>query len=335
MLLHECVVNPLVSIILPVYNRPEVVKTINSILEQTYSNFELLIIDNASTDETIQMIKRIDDERIKIYINEVNHGQTFSLNRGISLAQGKYIARIDSDDLMIPTRLEKQVSYMESNLECIICGSNVELIDDVGVTIGKYSYCNDDDNIRFFSTFMCPFAHPAVLLRAESIKKYKLYYDLNYRMAEDYDMWVRILQYGKGHNIQENLTKYRQGKNNDSAIYHDQMKKEGFMVMRYIADNCKWSNYNREQYLELINYAEKKNKSIFEIVVTITKWLIYFRDNRKDCLDNRIIKESLVGFLKNTCLVDNERVVVRTIYKLLQRIKHFKRYMERTKFGTN
>ena len=107
--------NPLISIVLPVYNRPTVINTINSVLNQTYSNFELIIVDNASTDSTVSEIRKINDERIKLYINEVNKGQTFSLNRGLALANGKYIARIDSDDLMYPTRIEDQVTFLESN----------------------------------------------------------------------------------------------------------------------------------------------------------------------------------------------------------------------------
>ena len=86
---------PLVSILLPVYNRPNVIKTIDTVIKQTYEKFELIIVDNASTDSTVNEIRNIKDDRIKIYINEVNKGQTFSLNRGLTLCNGKYIARID------------------------------------------------------------------------------------------------------------------------------------------------------------------------------------------------------------------------------------------------
>ena len=105
---------PLVSVVLTVYNRPSVVRTIKSILTQTYSNLELIVVDNASTDDTIKAIKEIADDRLKLFINDKNYGQTYSLNRGLSLCTGKYIARIDADDIALPTRIEKQVNFLES-----------------------------------------------------------------------------------------------------------------------------------------------------------------------------------------------------------------------------
>ena len=119
---------PLVSVVLPVYNRPSVANTINSVLSQTYTNFELLIIDNASTDNTADVIREISDQRIRLIINEENKGQTYSINRGLELSKGKYIARIDADDLMAPERLEKQVKFMEENLDYGLVGCWVQYI---------------------------------------------------------------------------------------------------------------------------------------------------------------------------------------------------------------
>lgn len=96
--------NPLVTVLIPVYNRPSVINTINSILTQSYRNLEILVIDNASTDNTVEVIKSLRDERIRLIVNENNLGQTGSMNRGLQLAKGKYIARIDSDD--IATQIE-------------------------------------------------------------------------------------------------------------------------------------------------------------------------------------------------------------------------------------
>lgn len=316
---------PLVSILLPVYNRPNVIKTIDTVIKQTYKKIELIIVDNASTDSTVNEIRNIKDDRIKIYINEVNKGQTFSLNRGLTLCNGKYIARIDSDDLMMPTRIEKQVAFLESHPDYIICGSNVTIIDDYDNKIGTFSYCENDDAIRFYSTYFCPFAHPAVMMRTNIIIENGVKYDLAYSMAEDYDMWVRILQFGKGYNIQECLTQYRQGKSNDSVKYHNQMKHEGFQIMRYIANKCSWSNYSVDAYCRLIDSAEKPNKSMLENIYVMSKWIIYFKKNtKKQHIDYKIQKKGLMGFLRNSCIEDNERKDVKALYKIYKQLKKHK-----------
>lgn len=159
--------NPLVTVILPVYNRPSVLHTINSVLKQTYQNFELLIVDNASTDETQGVIKKIKDKRIRLVINEVNRGQTYSINRGLRLARGVYIARIDADDLMLPTRLEKQVAFMEQYPEYGLCGSWVQYITDDNRKAIIVKTCTSDWSLRAMQRIACGVYHPAVMMRAD------------------------------------------------------------------------------------------------------------------------------------------------------------------------
>ena len=119
----------LVTVLLPVYNNPNINLCIDSVLKQSYKDFELLIIDNASTDNTVEVIKSYDDPRIKLVINEENIGPTGSLNKGVNLINTKYIARIDADDLMLENRLEKQVRFLENNPEYGIVGSWTRHID--------------------------------------------------------------------------------------------------------------------------------------------------------------------------------------------------------------
>ena len=122
--------SPKITVLLTVYNRESISKTIESILSQTYQDFELLIIDNASTDKTQSIIKSYSDKRIRLYINEKNMGQTYSLNRGLALARGEYIARIDADDICLPKRLEIQADFLDKNPEFGFCGSWVRYIKD-------------------------------------------------------------------------------------------------------------------------------------------------------------------------------------------------------------
>lgn len=217
---------PLVSIVLPVYNRPEVVKTIESIISQSYKKIEIIIIDNASTDDTVNCITSLKDPRIKVIVNEKNMGQTYSMNRGLKVASGKYIARIDSDDLALPQRIQKQVEYLENNPDCVICGSSVQVIDDYDNKLFILRNCMTDEGIRICQLFRCAFWHPSVMLRTSVIKDNNIFYDEKIKIAEDYDMWARLLNYGSGHNINEVLTYYRRGNNNDSKKYIEQMWRE-------------------------------------------------------------------------------------------------------------
>ena len=198
--------NPLVSVVLPVYNRPSVVNTIQSLLNQTYKNFELLIIDNCSTDNTVDLIKnKFTDERIHVYVNESNMGQTYSIKKGFSLAQGVYIARIDADDLATSDRFQKQVSFLENNPEFGFCGSWVQFITDDDKKSFVIRTCQTDLGFRFLQTICCGMYHPALMVRKEILTRNNISYDENLHMAEDYNLWNDLLSVTKGMNIPEIL----------------------------------------------------------------------------------------------------------------------------------
>ena len=120
----------LISVIMSNYNTPEeyLREAIESILNQTYKNFEFIIIDDCSTDNSLEIIKSYNDERIVLIENEENIGLTKSINKGLAVAKGEYIARMDADDVSLPQRFEKQINYMNDHTELIVCGSSMELI---------------------------------------------------------------------------------------------------------------------------------------------------------------------------------------------------------------
>lgn len=199
--------NPKITVLLPVYNcEPYVKEAIDSILHQTFTDFEFLIIDDASTDSTVDIIKKIKDSRIKLIEKPVNTGYTNSLNLGLELAKGEYIARMDGDDISLPERFAKQVSFLDSNQDVILCGTCFSIIDTNKIIMLPEK--NDEIKIAFLKGNNM--AHPSVMIRNNKIKEHKLIYDLKKEPAEDYDLWVRILAIGKIHNLQEILLNYRQ-----------------------------------------------------------------------------------------------------------------------------
>lgn len=212
----------LISIIIAVYNGEKYIKeTISSILSQTHQNFELIVIINCTNDKTIDIIKTMNDERIKIYNTNICQ-LAFNLNYGLLQSTGDYIARIDADDIAEPERLEKQLKVLiENNFDLV--GSNLIYINEFGLEIGKKSYPENDNEIRKKIFYSNPFAHPSVMYKKSSVLKVGAY--MNGKVSEDYDLWIRMMgdKTMKFYNIQENLTKYRihsnQAKGNKLAYY--------------------------------------------------------------------------------------------------------------------
>jgi len=205
MLLKEA----LVSVIMPTYNTPEAFlrMAIESILAQTYQNLEFIIVDDGSTNNDYEIVNSYQDNRIRSYRNEENKGLPYTLNRAMSLAQGDYIARMDSDDVSLPKRLEKMVRFLDIHYCVDIAGSYYREFDHGHRLVGME---RSNDLIRPLMLFTNPFCHPSIVFRRSSVEKHKIRYS-NEEKAEDYNLWVkcsfnRDINYA---NVNEILVKYR------------------------------------------------------------------------------------------------------------------------------
>lgn len=200
----------LVSVIIPAYNAEKYVESaVRSIMTQTYKNLEILVTDDCSTDSTLEILNRLakEDCRIIVYHNEQNKGIVKTLNDLVSRANGKYIARMDADDISLPKRIEKQVAYMQKHINIMILGCNVTHIDGFGNSIFRPIIpCTSVmvKNMRYFRT--C-FYHPTVMFRAEIKNEY--FYEDKYQYAEDYALWLKILESHRGNNLKQRLLLYR------------------------------------------------------------------------------------------------------------------------------
>ncbi len=196
----------LLTVLMPVYNcELYIEEAINSILNQSYSHFEFLIIDDASTDETKAIIKRIKDERIQLIEKPLNTGYTNSLNYGLTLAKGKYIARMDGDDISLPERFQKQLTFLESNPDVVVCGTTYKIIGN-----NKNIFIPEtNDTIKLHLLKGNCIAHPSVMIRKKVLDDFSICYDVTKEPAEDYALWVHLLSYGKLHNLSEVLLEYR------------------------------------------------------------------------------------------------------------------------------
>ncbi|MGE7752393.1 glycosyltransferase family 2 protein [Lysinibacillus fusiformis] len=195
---------PEITVLMPVYNASEFLKcAIESILNQTFTNFEFLIIDDGSTDNSLEIIKSIQDERIKVITHTKNLGLVATLNKGIEQAKGQFIARMDADDIALPTRLEKQYAFMSSNCDYGVCGTWLKVIGSEEI----YNYPTDHEQITASLLFYCALGHPTVMLRKAILDKKCIRYNNVY--AEDYDLWVRLSRITKLYNVPEVLLEYR------------------------------------------------------------------------------------------------------------------------------
>lgn len=198
---------PKVSVIMPVYNAEKYLReAIDSILNQTFRDFEFIIIDDGSGDSSVDIVRNYDDRRIHFYQNEQNMGVAATLNKGIDLANGEYIARMDADDISISNRLNKQVSFMDKHSDVAVLGTGIELF---GIQWGKRTYSTVYAQLKVDLLFSCCFAHPSVMMRSSIIGKNGYHYDTSFSKMEDYDLWCRVSENYVLASIPDILLKYR------------------------------------------------------------------------------------------------------------------------------
>ena len=199
-----------ISVIMPVFNTPVPIlkEAVESILNQTFQDFEFIIVDDCSTGDSQAYLHTLSDPRIRILQNEVNKGITKSLNIGLRVAKGKYIARMDSDDISFPERFEKQFAFMEKNSDVIACGSRIISLNNKASS--KKGKMEDFEMYRVRMLFGNPGpSHPTAFLNHEKLRQYHLEYDESLVLAQDYGLWAAISQHGKICVLPEALLYYR------------------------------------------------------------------------------------------------------------------------------
>lgn len=218
---------PKVSVLMPVYNGEKyLAEAIDSVLNQSYQDWELIIINDRSTDKSEQIIQSYSDERIKYFENEVNLGLVKTLNKGIDFCTGKYIARMDADDISLSSRLSLQVDFLDRNSAYGMCGGNAEVINAEGSVTGSLKNLSENDLLKINLLFSVPFIHPCMMIRKEVLDEFR--YDEAFKHVEDYDLWCRISRKWKVANLPVDLLKYRWHNSNVSVVhssYQDDFKR--------------------------------------------------------------------------------------------------------------
>lgn len=251
---------PLVSVVMPAYNAEKYIyEAILSILNQTYENIELIVIDDASKDRTYSIIKQFSDNRIIIEKNETNKGIAYTTNKAIKLANGKYIALMDDDDIAFPERIEYQVKFLEKNNDIDILGGRSEDIDESGAHIRYGGMPRTNPNyIKALLLFRClDFRNGTTMMRRDFIDKYNLRYRDGYLGMQDYQFFIESSKVGKISSIDEYLIKYRIHDDNETKKQQTINKIEReriYSKMRIVSLRMSGFILNEEQ-IDILNYS--------------------------------------------------------------------------------
>jgi glycosyltransferase involved in cell wall biosynthesis len=201
---------PLVTVLLAVHDgEPYVQAALASVLGQTVSDLELLVVDDASGDGTPGILADLEDSRVRMLRNDEQRGLAASLNRGLDEARGTYVARLDADDVAMPRRLERQLARIRSAPNVAVVGSAVLELDEAWRVGAVHAMPTGVAELRWSSLFSSPFFHPSVLVERDVLERNVLRYDTTFEESEDYDLWARLLEVGEGDNLPDPLVLYR------------------------------------------------------------------------------------------------------------------------------
>lgn len=305
---------PLVSVIMSCYNETEkeLSESINSVLSQTFKNIEFIIVNDNPTDTTLKnlLIKYSNDKRVKLVFNETNIGLAQSLNKAIDISAGKYIARMDADDISITERLEKQYNYLETHKDCAMVATNRNDIDENSQIIReKAALVVSDKILRQITRYGSIITHPSVMIKSNLLKALGGY--RAFPSAQDYDLWLRMLSAGyKMHIMPDILLKYRI---RQKSITKSNPAKQYFCkyyAQKLFKERLKKGSdsFSQEALSNLINCDNStktalntqynliyslKSKNLLEKLSTMKKIItdcVRFPHNRRNLINNFLIK---------------------------------------------
>lgn len=293
---------PKISAVMALYNTPyDYLKiTIGSILNQTYDDFELIIIDDASTMEYEEYINEFNDDRIKYFKLEQNSGPGHARNEGIRKAQGEYVAIVDSDDVYMPNRFKLQSEFLDYNPDISLLGATFKYSNN-----GKVPHVvENDDDIKVFMLFNSPFANPLVMFRRNIFVENNLFYPENINFAEDYELWVDAMFAGlKMANLNDILMIYTRRKNQLSKTRNDAQVLILKSIYKKILLNIGVDASQNELNLHYDIYCEK-----YDYIKSSEQVSNWFQKIIKANKKVRIFEEKMLFKKQNEVLVSYEKI---------------------------
>lgn len=293
---------PKVSVILPVYNAELYLQeAIDSILKQTFTDWELIIVNDGSADDTEKIIRSYNDQRIRYYKNEKNIGLIETLNKAIDFCTGEYIARMDADDISHSDRFQMQINFLDKNQDCGMCGTYAEIINEKGIKTGEIINLTTNEYLQINLLFSVPFIHPSMIIRKSALMSHS--FDADYKHAEDYDLWCRISTDYKIANIPYFLLKYRWHTENISVKNSDYQHEIKSKIIRRQLQNLGLKPNENELFLHTISFTQfdakekevKESKSRFTDFLELDNWFSKIIEANK--IKKRYHPNALIAYL--------------------------------------
>ena len=267
---------PAITVLMPVFNGEKYLReAIESILQQTFTNFELLIINDGSTDKSEEIILSYDDKRIKYLKNEKNLRLIATLNKGFELATGKYVVRADADDINYLNRLQLQYDFMEQHPEVGLLGTGFETFgNDIETKVTQYA--PDHNTICLKHLYQIHLSHGTSIFRMSVIKQHALLFDPAYEHAEDYELWTRISKVCKLANLQQMLYRVRQHNSKVSELYAQVQQQNSLRIKQnlFSALGATLSEKEIELYEKIAQHEYVNNKGFVEAAKNLLEKLV-------------------------------------------------------------
>jgi glycosyltransferase involved in cell wall biosynthesis len=280
-----------ITVLMPAYNASNYIgEAIESVLKQTFSEFELLIIDDGSTDNTANIVLSFSDSRI-VFIQQPNAGIANALNNGLHHARAEYIARFDADDICYENRLEVQYDFAQKNPEYIVVGSEVDYVDVRGNFVFSYQPRGyTDEQIKKLSYSVCPFIHSSVLFR-KSIVLQVGGYNPHAHSFEDHFLWLQIIKKGKFYNLSQSLIKVRL--NPESLTVDEKWRLKEFINIKYAALKELYIDQEKgERLLEILKHQDNKKIKTGSYYALLAKKFLW--NNYQPALARQNIKKAIM-----------------------------------------
>ncbi|CAA0120713.1 Putative glycosyltransferase EpsE [BD1-7 clade bacterium] len=306
--------SPLVSVIMPAHNAEAYIAlALESILEQTYRNLEVIVLDDGSCDDTWHIVGQYQDDRLVCIRADINRGVVATLNEGLMRARGRYIARMDADDIAKPHRIARQVAFMESRPDFVVCASSVIYFNpdrgECKVAFPQY-HAEIMACLALFQRWMC---HPSALLRRSCLVENNITYQQKYEHAEDYQLWVAMARYGKLHNLAEPLLHYRVHSQQITVKHRPgQLQSSRWLLQQQLEPFLRSASrvYHRDRYIDyllLSQYSEGVSFTVQE-ATSITRELLDYCLSAPQ-LDNRTCRAILILKLLKTAYLCNYSMI--------------------------
>lgn len=312
-----------ISVVMPTYNTPVsfLQEAVESILNQTFPDFEFIIVDDGSTNESVEYLNNIRDQRVRIIRNPVNIGITKSLNIGFKAAKGKYIARMDSDDISLPERFEKQYDFMESHPDVFVCGTRTAILGQQPAAVS--AAVEDMESYRIRMLFANPGPeHPTAFFHHEKLLRHHIEYDEKLIYAQDYGMWMTISQVGTVYVLPDMLLYRRMHSAQISSAHRQKQIICDQMTQKKLLEKLLDNVTDEELNLHYAIAADKKSKEV--ISNRTSAWLdcLLAENKQRHIYDQKKFRKRIIQIKKNLIYQTFSQDMTKT-----QKAKLFFRYL--------